>query len=356
MKMSLRACTSPRIIAVAGSLLLCVSLAHAKLDEAALAKLIPQITTYKAGQSRKSLIEAQKIVADAAKEPKDAATAARVLAAVLGSPKATREAKDFVCRQLWVIGTAEQVPVLAAMLADEKLAHMARYAMERMACPAVDDALRQALPKLKGDLLIGVVSSIGERRDAKAAAALAKLLGGKDEAVAVAAGSALGKIGGAESAAAIGGARAKASGRLKDVLTESWLLAAEGLLASGKKAEATKVYDALSAPSEPRHVRVAALGGRLKTMVPADAAKLLIGLVQGDDAKMRVVAVRRLTGVPGKEVTATVAALLAKADPTLQSLLIGVLAARGDSAAAQAVAALARGSKDAAVRVAAAQA
>lgn len=342
--------------ALGAGLLLSARDAQAKLDEAALKKLLPAVASYKAGQSRKALIEVQKMVADAAKDPKDAAAAARHLAALLESPQATREVKDFVCRQLWIIGTAEQVPILAKLLGDEKLAHMARYAMERMPDPAVDAALRQALGRLKGKLLVGVIGSIGERRDAKATDALIRLLRDKDTMVAAAAGAALGKIGGQPAASAIGAARGKTSGRLRNVLTEAWLGTAESLLAAGKKAEAARIYDTLYASSEPRHVRVAALGGRLKTMPPAEAAKLLIGLIRGKDAKLRVVAVRHLSRVPGKQVTAQVAALLPKAEPALQSLLIGVLAARSDAAAAPAIVALARDSKDEQVRLAAVRA
>ena len=40
-----------------------------------------------------------------------------------------RAAKDAVCRALKTIGTVASVPALAALLADEKLSHMARYAL-----------------------------------------------------------------------------------------------------------------------------------------------------------------------------------------------------------------------------------
>ncbi len=51
------------------------------------------------------------------------------LAAVLktGAPRA---AKDFVCRKLALIGSAQSVPALSALLADKELSHMARYALE----------------------------------------------------------------------------------------------------------------------------------------------------------------------------------------------------------------------------------
>lgn len=44
----------------------------------------------------------------------------------------------------------------------------------------MDEALRDALGKLKGRLLVGVIASIGVRRDAKAVEPLAKMLGSPD--------------------------------------------------------------------------------------------------------------------------------------------------------------------------------
>ena len=56
------------------------------------------------------------------------------LAAVLDSG-GSRAAKDYVCRKLMMIGTAESVPALAALLPDKDLSHMARYALERIPGP-----------------------------------------------------------------------------------------------------------------------------------------------------------------------------------------------------------------------------
>ena len=99
------------------------------------------------------------------------------LIAVLKSG-ATQEEKAAACRQLARVATKQSVPALASLLGDEKLSHMARYALETIPDPSVDDALRDALGKLKGRPLLGVIGSLGVRRDAKAVDAIAKLLSG----------------------------------------------------------------------------------------------------------------------------------------------------------------------------------
>ena len=89
------------------------------------------------------------------------------LIAILKSDAAHKQKAD-ACRQLAVIATPDAITTLAPLLADEKLSHMARYALETIPSPAVNDTFRDALEKLKGRPLIGVIASIAVRRDPKA--------------------------------------------------------------------------------------------------------------------------------------------------------------------------------------------
>ena len=61
------------------------------------------------------------------------------LLAVLRSNASVQE-KSTACRLLAQVATREAVPVLAELLADEKLSHMARYAFETIQDPSVDEA------------------------------------------------------------------------------------------------------------------------------------------------------------------------------------------------------------------------
>lgn len=184
------------------------------------------------------------------------------LAAVLKTG-ASRAAKDFVCRKLKMIGTAESVPALAALLPDKDLSHMARFALESNSAPEAAAALREALPKLSGGLKIGVIGSLGKRRDAASAPALAPLLADGDGAIACAAAAALGMIGTPEAAAALGGCLHKAPERVKAAAVDACLNCAERLLADGNKAAAVAMYKSLSGEGHPKHVRLAATRGLL---------------------------------------------------------------------------------------------
>ena len=78
------------------------------------------------------------------------------------------------------MGSRESVAPLAALLCNEELSHMARYGLEPIPDPAVDTALRDTLDKVKGRLLVGVICSIGVRRDPEAVASLVKRLDDTD--------------------------------------------------------------------------------------------------------------------------------------------------------------------------------
>ena len=143
------------------------------------------LKTYDWGTNRKPLEEIDAAVI-ASHNDAAARRSGKPLAAVLKTD-VSRDAKDFVCRKLMIIGTAASVPTLAGLLSDKDLAHMARFALERIPAPEAAQALRDALPKLNGSLKIGVISSLGVRRDAESVAPLAKLLTDSDSAVARAA-------------------------------------------------------------------------------------------------------------------------------------------------------------------------
>jgi HEAT repeat protein len=182
------------------------------------------------------------------------------LAALL-SGETTFDGKQNVCRYLMAIGTAASVPAVAALLADEKLSHMARYALERNPSAEAATALRDALPKVKGELKVGVISSLGSRGDNASVGALAELLGDGDPAVAVAAARALGAIRTAEASKALG--QASPDPKVQPAVTDAALSCAEALLASGKNIDALAIYKKFAGEGQPKHVKLAATRGML---------------------------------------------------------------------------------------------
>ena len=185
------------------------------------------------------------------------------LIAVLKSDAGQFE-KHEACRILSHVATKKAVPTLAAMLGDEKMSHMARYALETIPDPSVDVALRDAMGKLKGRPLLGVIGSLGVRRDAQAVDAIARLLADPDAVTAQAAARALGQIGTPEAAKAIEAALAGASGAKQVNLCEGLFRCAEAMAAEGQAAQSLAIYDRLRSLSPaPQQVRAGALRGAI---------------------------------------------------------------------------------------------
>ena len=122
----------------------------------------------------------------------------------------------------------------------------------------MDDAFRAALPKLKGRLQIGVINSIGVRKDAKALDALSKLIDDSSAEVAQAAAASVGMIGGLPAAKILQSALGRTKVPVFPVVARAALLCAEGLMAANRP-RGLELYQELTATTMPKPVRLAAL-------------------------------------------------------------------------------------------------
>ena len=156
--------------------------------------LIAKLKAYDWGGDRGALVGIDELIVAARGDGDKLAEIEEALLEVLQSD-AKLPAKEYICRQLALIGTARCVPVLAEMLSEAELSDCARFAMEAIPDASVDDALRAALDTVDGNPRVGIVNTLGERRDPKAVRALSKMLDSSDGVLAKAAEAALRKIG-----------------------------------------------------------------------------------------------------------------------------------------------------------------
>ena len=332
-------------VAVVLAVVLAPSSARAQADDP-----YTKMLTYDFGQSRAALsaIEAE-IRKSSPAEHK--AIEAKLIKAI-ESPKATFACKQFICRMLRRIGTAASVPAVAKLLTDEKLSHMARFALQGMEAEEAGAALRGALGEAKGKLKVGVIGSIGARGDAKAVGELAKLVADKDEGVAGAAMAALGRIGTPEAAKALGDV--KVPDKLKGVRDDSYLLCTDKLLAGGKAADAAAIYRKMYVPGSATVIRIAALRGIARSD-QARAVPTVVAAMKDKDVNLQKAAGKFLASIKGPEATKAMAGQLPGLSPGTQVVMLAALAERGDKLALPAVLKSVQ-STDAAVRVAAIQA
>jgi len=199
-----------------------------------------------------------------------AQTAPREMApqlAALVESDATLDGKKFACEQLGLIGTAAEVPVLARQLARPELALAARSALERISGDESLAALRAALPGATGTLRQGIINSLGARRDEQAVPLLVGLL--PDSADALAA------IGTPLALEALQTARPQPS---------------SALLRCALQLRAVTVLEQLSDADQPDAIRVAAFIGRINALGDQGGSAIHAAL-SGNDRALQMAAI-----------------------------------------------------------------
>lgn len=258
----------------------------------------------------------------------------RLLALLEGGP--TPEARQFAVKQICLIGTERSLPTLTAMLANSDTCDDARYALERLSGAGVDAALRDAMRTASGPALVGIVNSLGERRDPEAVPLIAQLLQSDDLLVATAAALAIGKIGGDDAEKALETALWTAAPQRAKPFLDALLTAAETRLAHGDRARASAIYVELAAPGNTVRARCAGLQG-LATSNPAEAIKAVLAALSDPNPKVQQSAATAARSIAGPEATQVLASSLNTLPQPSQALLIESLADRGDPAALAAV-------------------
>ena len=302
---------------------------EARLDEA-----IKQLAAYDFGGNTDPSGTLADLAVAARNNPALRKELAMRLSAVL-SGGASPGAKNLVCRQLAILGTSDQVPALATLLADEKLSHMARYALERIPGPAADEALVQSLGRVKGKLLIGIINSLGNRKSQTAVDELAKLLADTDPAVACAAAAALGKIGPA-AIAVLQRALTGVPSAGQPAVVDAFLRCADTLLAEGRHEQAAAMYDRVRQGKASKACYIAATRGAILARQAA-GAPILVDQLKANDKAMFGLALSLVRSRWGREFTATVTTELSNLAPQRQVQIIDALADLGDTAATPAM-------------------
>ncbi|MGQ9576663.1 MAG: HEAT repeat domain-containing protein [Thermoguttaceae bacterium] len=257
------------------------------------------------------------------------------LVEILKDPAAPLFDKAKACQRLAVVGTREAIPALVALLPDEKLNLYARFALEAIPDPAVDEALRQAAARLQGRQLVGLIDSIGQRQDKAAVGLLTRLLDSAETPVASAAAGALGRIATPEAASVLKQALAKQS-PVKTWVADGCLACADALASAGNRAEALSLYQAVAQADLPRHLKVGALGGQFR-LLKGQAKDLLVAQICSEDQALFNLGLAAARQVPGPEVTAALASQLDKLPSERQALLLRAMGDRTDRAPLPAV-------------------
>ena len=252
------------------------------------------------------------------------------------------EGKALACKRLAVYGQADAVPALAALLTDQHLASWARIALEAIPGPAADEALRNAVGKLNGKLLVGTINSIGFRRDPKAVSVLAAKLKDGDAEVASAAAVALGHIGGDPAAKVLQKSLTGAPAGVCSAAAQGCILCAEQFLAKKQFSKATRLYDVVRKADLPKQRTLEATRGTILAR-QANGLPLLLETLRSPDKSVFGIGLSVARELPGRAVTHALSAELGKTAPDRQPALLLALVDRNDPAVIPVVLATAKG-------------
>lgn len=218
--------------------------------------LFDALLSYTAGSERASLLPIDKLVSEAEVDQGLRREAERHLVSALGKAQSP-EAKEYICSKLALIGSEACVPAVARLLSELELSTAARHALEALPSSEAAKALRKSLDTLQGKLKVGVINSLGERRDEGSVSVLSKLLRDPDPETAQAAAWALGRIGTNKAGKALAKSQPGAVGKTPWVIADAALVCAEALAARGKREEAHALLRACDQPDLPKHLRQA---------------------------------------------------------------------------------------------------
>jgi HEAT repeat protein len=299
-------------------------------------RLLARISTYQPGADPAPAIEFDELVEQSMTSAQFRKVIETRLLQFLQS-KATPSGKEVAYRGLSLVGTSASVPVLAPLLTRVETAEMARYALAAIPGPEADEALRKSLGQAPNEQIrIGIIGSLGHRKDAKSVPALAALISPSNVELTGALLAALANIADQPSLDALAAVHSKASAQLRDLAAEAYVACADQFRARGERATAVSVYRQMIEPGEPPMTRIRALAG----LTGADgkgALPYLTAAIESGDSQMQTVAIRLLNGIPGQDITQALMAEAPKVPPFAQVHLLTALAYRGDVSARPAI-------------------
>ena len=242
---------------------------------------------------------------------------------------ATFYGKQFVCTQIGIIGTKKSIPILSKMLINESTSEMALLGLEPINDPYVDKTLRKSLTKTKGKYKVGIINSLGVRKDSNSVKTLSKLIFDEDKLVSISSVAALGKIGTDNASQVLGTAYQQAVVPLKWDIADAWLLTAEY---TNSKEQSFSIYQEVYKSSPPVSIKTAALKGLLKTHA-GDPSEYLLPALKDREPSMQEAVIPLIRELDEKYSVEVYMDELPNLEENLQMQLVLGIADRGDLSA-----------------------
>jgi len=294
-------------------------------------RMLADIADYKYGGSRGAMVEIDGFISLYLQKPGKPADIEKKFIEYLNSD-ATLESKQFICEKLGLIGTKASVETLGEMLIKQETSDMARGALERIPDSSVDKLLRETVGKTSGKMQVGIIDTIGRRKDTKAVKMLGKLTVSGDKQSALAAVAALGNIANQQARTILKKKLSNTTGQMQVVAYDSYLKCVEKV-AEGNSSKAFKMYKDIYGSSASSIVRGAALRGMVVT-ADKDADEIIIKAMKDSDPEIRSMAILLVGQLQREDQLIAIANELANLQPAAQIQFVTALAEAGQTAAA----------------------
>ena len=236
------------------------------------------------------------------------------------------------------IAGADVVEPLTSFLSDSKWSHYARVAFQKMEGRNVTLALLRSLDVVQGELQLGVIDTLGRRRDPIAIAPLAGLMTHSDLQVVAAAAVALGEIGTPAAAAVLGTVlSSEKDPERRQSLSAALLLIGQRLAKTGNAQAAIAIFDRLRSEDVPKSHLIGATHNAILVR-GAQGVDLMVEQLKSRDRDFFQTGLTVSRVLPGGGVTRGITdSLDTESSPDRQVLLIFALKDRGDHRALAAI-------------------
>ncbi|MBM4155504.1 MAG: hypothetical protein FJ221_10825 [Lentisphaerae bacterium] len=274
------------------------------------------------------------------------------LVAFAQSASNTRASRQHVIRELGRVGTAVSAPALIALVPDAEVGSDAAMALERIADPAVDAAVLEALPACPAAARARLVAMLGQRRAAGAVPKIAPCLREADADLAATAVTALGHLASPEAATELIAALPSLKGAPLTAAWDALLSCHAAAIAAGDNRTVSAVILALDRAGAPARVRTASTLAALAGSSPRDAALQAARLLESKDPAEQAAGAQLARRRADDRSLLAVIAAMPSLPPASQISVMGIVEDRRLSVAAPVIARIAA-SSDPALRKAA---
>ena len=196
--------------------------------------------------------------------------------------------KTMALRHLSLIATADDVPAISKLVANENLREEVVFCLERIPGKTSEQALLSALPAATDDFKPRILAALGHRRADEAIPACLDAMKSSDTTIAMAAMKAFGRIGGRVGGEIPWPSDEALSNWQKVEYTDSLLRFADGQIERDAPDQAWPIYKQML-DREEEHLQCAAIIGLARINTPAAAAAIFPKL-SSDDHRVRITA------------------------------------------------------------------